>query len=262
MWATREEQLKLIRPVEYHAPTGLFDDTAAGKPGPLPLLEREDGWLRMEVFRKVLAGLVTQHVFLCCCAVVGVKLHLLHIQLPDYVRPAAAASASVVYIYMWWKATRWPSNLYLFILFTLLLGAYLMASVAGEGKHIVANLMFQFTLGWVMMLLFSLPSFTCDLSIFDIKFSGIFGYALCLLAACGTGWLAAVKITPGNIVHASIPVVAGAVYMLFALVSLRRALAYFYDDVIMAIVIYAWAFPVDTLFRSCQMTSRTYFYPL
>ena len=47
VWETPAEQLKLLRPVEYNAPSGHFDDTAEGKPGPMPLLEEEGGELRM-----------------------------------------------------------------------------------------------------------------------------------------------------------------------------------------------------------------------
>ena len=67
-------------------------------------------------------------------------------------------------------------------------------SVAGVGKHILANLVFQFTLGWVLLLLYSLPSFCGDMSLFDIKhYSGFLGYQICLVAACGLGAMAAAR---------------------------------------------------------------------
>lgn len=188
MWTSKEDELRLIQPVEYHAPSGLFDDAAASKPPPRPLLEMEESSDRMDVFRRVLAGLVLQHVFLCICAIVGVQLHLMQIKLPEHINPINFAMVVVVYAFMWTHATRWPSNLYLFMLFTLLMGAYMTVSVAGKGEHILANLVFQFSLGWVLMLLYSLPSFCCDLSIFDIKFSGYLGYLSCLIIACVVGF--------------------------------------------------------------------------
>ena len=83
--------------------------------------------------------------------------------------------------------------MYTFMTFTLFLGAYMTVSVASGGKHVVASLMFQFTLGWVLMLLYSLPSFCCSMSIFDIKFAGIVGYSTMLFIASSVGALAAIK---------------------------------------------------------------------
>ena len=42
-----------------------------------------------EVFRKVLAALVAQHVFLCICALVGIQMHMMQIE------PPGAASTDV-----------------------------------------------------------------------------------------------------------------------------------------------------------------------
>jgi len=227
MWTSKEDELRLIQPVEYHAPSGLFDDAAASKPPPRPLLEMEESSDRMDVFRRVLAGLVLQHVFLCICAIVGVQLHLMQIKLPEHINPINFAMVVVVYAFMWTHATRWPSNLYLFMLFTLLMGAYMTVSVAGKGEHILANLVFQFSLGWVLMLLYSLPSFCCDLSIFDIKFSGYLGYLSCLIIACVVGFFAALKISGGSPSDTALPVAFGAVYQLGSLICFRQALGFF-----------------------------------
>ena len=51
LWETPSERLKLLRPVEYNAPNGHFDDTAEGIPGPMPLIEEESGVLRMRECR-------------------------------------------------------------------------------------------------------------------------------------------------------------------------------------------------------------------
>lgn len=265
MWTSKEEQLKLLRNVEYHAPSGFFDDASEGRPEPCPLLETEDDGLRMEVFRQVLARLVLQHVVLCIFAIAGVQVHNMKLMLPAYAAPAAAASAFVIYILMWCYATRASMNGYLMAAFTLMLGAYLAVSVAGEGPHIVANVMFQCALGWVLMLLYSMPSFCCNLSIFDIKYTaGVIGYTVCLMVAALVGWAAAVKIGGGteHIMHSSIPVVAGVIYMLGALWSVRTALGYFYKEFGVAIAIFPWAYPIDFLFRVAQFASRTYIYPL
>ena len=152
---------------------------------------------------------------------------------------------------------RRPNNTLFLILFTICLGGYMAISVAGVGKHILANLVFQFTLGWVLLLLYSLPSFCGDMSLFDIKhYSGFLGYQICLVAACGLGAMAAMKIAhakAGQIdVHAMGPVAGGALWMFGALWSLRVALGYFYEEFLMAIVIYAWVYPLDQAFRFYQ----------
>jgi len=135
-------------------------------------------------------------------------------------------------------------------------------SVVGEGKHILANLVFQFTLGWVLMLLYALPSFCGDMSLFDIKHtSGFLGYQICLVASCGLGAIAAMKIAgakPGQInPHAMVPVAGGALWMAGALWSLRVALGYFYEEFLMAIVIYPWVYPLDQAFRFYQALWNT-----
>ena len=51
--ASKQEQLKLIRDVTYKAPSGLFDDAAEEKPGPMSLLETEDVESRMGGFQPL-----------------------------------------------------------------------------------------------------------------------------------------------------------------------------------------------------------------
>jgi len=261
MWQTPEEKLKLIRPKAYHAPTGFFDDVAESRPAPAPLLEDRDAWLRMEVFRKVLAALVAQHVFLCICALVGIQMHMMQIEPPVYAKPVTAGVAVVTYFIMYLKATRYSLNLYLFVIFTLSLGVYLVVSVAGNGHHYLANLIFQFTLGWVLQLLYSLPSFCCNLSAFDIKYGWI-GYLLMTLSASCIGVLAAHHMSPGPIMHAALPVFGGAVYNVFSLYNVYQALGYFYEDFKMAIIIYPWVGLLDWALRYFQAIDRFYIHPL
>lgn len=187
-------------------------------------------------------------------------MHMMKIELPVYAKPSAIAIAAVTYVLMYWKATRWRLNLYLFMLFTLALGVYLVVSVAGNGKHIMANLIFQFTMGWVLMLLYSLPSFCCNLSIFDIKYGWI-GYVTMVAAASVLGTGAAMKMTPGPIIDSGMPVFIGAAYNFVALCSVYQAMGYFYEDLKMAIVIYPWIGPLDWMVRSGQLVMRHYLKP-
>lgn len=166
--------------------------------------------------------------------------------------------------------------MYTFMTFTLFLGAYMTVSVASGGKHVVASLMFQFTLGWVLMLLYSLPSFCCSMSIFDIKFAGIVGYSTMLFIASSVGALAAIKMAQSehakagkvmdmhaHLVHTVIPVGGGMLFMMGALWSVRQALDYYHpNDFLTAIIIYAWTWPADTSLRWYQYLDRRYFNPL
>ena len=43
----RAEKLKLLEPVDYNAPQGFFDLAARGEAAPAPVMELEDGSVRM-----------------------------------------------------------------------------------------------------------------------------------------------------------------------------------------------------------------------
>jgi len=253
-----EEKLKLLEPVEYNAPNGFFDLAASGEAAPAPVMELEDGSVRMDVFRSTLAGLVGQHVFLCACAIGGYQMKEMGLELPGFVLFAAAGAALVVYGGMWMNMQGWPLNVVLLGLFSLCFGV-LIADSVGSAFHELPDLIGMFTIALVLMLLYSMPSFCCDIGFLDIKnFSGIIGYCVCIGAAAIVGLGAAMKAHPDNPHHAAVPVLAGAVWMLAMLFNIHRALGMYRVNHIVPQIIFAWVWPLDSLWIGYQKVERWY----
>merc|ERR1711964_923535 len=113
----------------------------------------------------------------------------------------------------------------LFIVFTLCFGIYIADSVATQAHHPIANLLFMLTMSLVLMIMYSLPSFCCNLAVFDIKAPGIFGYCACVLIGTMAGAGAAIKTHPDQHKAAAVPAIAGGVWMmlmLYAIISKLR----------------------------------------
>lgn len=261
-WKTKEDELSHIGETaplalkDYKCPRGLFDQAATGKPGPMPVMEVEDSWLRMEVFRKTLAGLVAQHVFLCVCAAAGHVMNQIGLKLPAYVLLVSGGLSVVVYFALWFKTTRYPMNLYFLIAFSVCFGLYIVDSVTTQQAAMPADILFILTLALILMLLYSLPSFCCDLSLFDIKSAGFLGYCFCIFLASVVGLAAGTKMHPTNMMHAMIPAVASGIWMFCVLLSIYTALGYFREGHVVPIMAFAWVWPVDWIFKTTQLGCR------
>lgn len=253
-----EESLSLLRPVQYHAPTGLFDEDASGKPAPQRLLEIDDGVERMANYRAVLALQTVQHIFLCGSCVAGQFLsEKMKMKCPGFVAPAALGAAGLTAFFLWGKQTRWPLNMLLAICFTALLGGYLAASIlVGEEQPHVAHAIFQISFAVAMLFLYSLGSFCCDLSLFDVKYVGYYGYLLMLVVAAGGGLIGS-QAKMGEIKFDHIAGVAVAAAWSFAsFFATLDSLSKFREGHVTAIFIQTIVWPIDLLFVGFQSMRR------
>merc|ERR1711998_168003 len=137
----------------------------------------------MANFRAVLALQMCQHIFFCgACLGAQLLSEKMKLHTPGFVVPSALGAAGVTAIMLWSKQTRWPLNMLLVTLFTVLVGLCLAVTIIEEpNQPTIINATFQVTSAVALLLAFSFPSFCCDTKFFDVKYYGYFGYLLMLL---------------------------------------------------------------------------------
>jgi len=251
--ANDDERLTLI-PAKYHAPMGVFDEAASGKPAPQRLLEIEDGKLRMATVRNTFALQTSQFSCLCGTAALGQILTEQGIVLPGFVAPVALGISLLVLIALWLKQTRYPVNFVLVWCFTCCIAAFLAVSVASHGNHSIANAIVQVAIGNALMLLYSLPTFCCDLRIFDIRYYGLVGYIAMLLIAAGGNVF--VNIIVYNEKHALPRIILTFVWNLGTLWAVRGALTKFREGHITAVFAETLVWPISMSYIYLQKVGR------
>jgi len=264
--SSEEERMSKITSSTYNAPTGYFDQALTGRVEEKNLWETDDIELRLESVRRVLAGMAVPPIIWCVAAAIGYQMKFNDIELPSLIGTAGVALAGVSYIGMFLNYTRYNTNLYLYGFFTLGLAAFLLHDCADplQEEHKVADAAFVLTFAYCSMSLYSLLSFHCAISLYDIKpgpgqcvYLMILGFAA--LVGVGSESMVAdededaekMATDAGIALISFLWALSSFALLCYAFMTFRRG----HDS---TIVCYTYIWPLENIYRLVQKCSRAF----
>jgi len=257
--------MKIIKPSEYTAPAGFFDQAITGYVEEKNLWESEDIELRLDSLRRVFAGMAVPPICWCMSAAAGYRMKASGVTIPSLVGLGGLLIGVVAYVGMFLNHTKFNTNLWLYSIFTGGISAYVFynCSDSASTKHKAADASFIIGYCYCVMTLYSLVSIHCPISLFDIKPGpGQLAYTFIIVSSVIMGMGEALTIRNYSTISEFLPhaifCIVACIWITLSFISLCFAYGMFRRGHDSALVVYAYVWPIDIIYRIVQGTSRAF----